>query len=248
MKVTLIPLLCYLLLHCTTQSSGVQIEASHAVDAKGILETKLEETVSLVCKYEDEADEELVWKRNDALVSLKEENKKGLSKVCITPIDYEDNGVMFTCQLGKNLTVRASITLNVTYPPLLSGSESVSMEEESVFALQCDTKANPPVTSVAWKMNGSAIDMLAGHFTISTGAFTSRLTADSTEKNLHETTYECSAVSPMYGTYSKVFHVTVTAKIRRFPQMPMIAGLVVVCLTTVLAVIARWKKITKCCK
>uniref|UniRef100_A0A673A8K3 Transmembrane and immunoglobulin domain containing 1 n=1 Tax=Sphaeramia orbicularis TaxID=375764 RepID=A0A673A8K3_9TELE len=211
----------------------------------GILETKLDETVSLVCKYEDEPDEELVWKRNDALVSLKDENKKGLSRVCITPIDYEDNEVTFTCQLGKNSTVRAFVTLNVTYPPSLSGSEDVSVEEESVFALQCDIGANPPVTSVTWEMNGTAVDVLAGGFTISTGAFTSRLTADSTEKNLHENTYQCSAVSPMYGTHSKVFHVTVTAKTMKFPLMPMIAGLVVVCLTTLLAIVSRWKKITK---
>lgn len=248
MKLMSIPLLFNLLLLYTTRTSGVKIDASHAVNAQGILETNLEETVSLVCKYEEEADEELVWKRNDALISLKEENKKGLSKLCITPIGYDDNEVTFTCQLGKNSTVTASVTLNVTYPPPLSGSEDVSMEEGSVFALQCDIGANPPVTSVAWKMNGTVVDVLAGGFTISTGAFTSRLTADSTEKNLHETTYECSTSSPKHGIHSKVFHVTVTAETMKFPLLPMIAGLVVVGFTMLLAIISRWKKIRQCCK
>lgn len=74
--------------------------------------------MSLVCQpdggNEPQADEELVWLRNDAVVSLKEGNKNSRSRVCVTPIIYEDNGAIFTCHLSKNATVRASVALNVT--------------------------------------------------------------------------------------------------------------------------------------
>lgn len=71
--------------------------------------------MSLVCLgSETEDDEELVWLRNGAAVSLKEENKNGISRVCVTPVIYEDNGATFTCHLSRNNTVRASVTLNVT--------------------------------------------------------------------------------------------------------------------------------------
>ena len=61
-----------------------------------------------------QADEELVWLRNDALVSLMEGNKMGRSSVCIAPVIYDDNGANFTCHLSRNATVKASVILNVT--------------------------------------------------------------------------------------------------------------------------------------
>lgn len=61
-----------------------------------------------------EADEELVWLRNGAMVNLMEKNKKGRSSVCVTPVIYEDNGATFTCHLSRNTTVRDSVTLHVT--------------------------------------------------------------------------------------------------------------------------------------
>ena len=68
--------------------------------------------MSLVCQTQ--ADEQLVWLRNDAMVALKEGNTKGRSSVCVSPVSSEDNGATFTCHLSNNDTVMASVTLNVT--------------------------------------------------------------------------------------------------------------------------------------
>ncbi|XP_074466251.1 transmembrane and immunoglobulin domain-containing protein 1 isoform X2 [Sebastes fasciatus] len=252
MKLMFRPLLLHLLLYCATQTSGVKIQSVPEVNSEGVIQTELEKTVSLVCQSdggnETQADEELVWKRNGAVISLTEGNKKGRSSVCVTPIIYEDNGATFTCHLSKNATVTVSVTLNVTYRPELSGSEEVAVEEEAVLVMQCDIWANPPVLSVSWTLNGSAVDLLAGGFSVTNDGFTSRLTTNSVEKSLHEGTYQCTAKSPIYGGHSKQFSVTVTEKTLKFPLMPMIAGLVVVCLTVILALASRWNKITKCCK
>lgn len=65
-----------------------------------MIEAELNETVSLVCQLDGGHDpheaEELVWLRNEAVVSLKEGNKEGRSSVCITPTTYEDNAATFT--------------------------------------------------------------------------------------------------------------------------------------------------------
>ncbi|XP_042288267.1 transmembrane and immunoglobulin domain-containing protein 1 isoform X2 [Thunnus maccoyii] len=235
-----------LLLYCATQTLGVKIESVPGINSEGFIETELKKTVSLFCS--SEADEELVWLRNGALVNLMEGNNKGRSSVCVTPVIYEDNDATFTCHLGRNTTVRDSVTLNVTYPPALSGSDEVAVEDAAMLVLRCDIWANPPVSSVSWTLNGSAVDLLGGGFTVTNDGFTSQLTTNRVFESLHEGTYQCTAISSVYGEYSKAFHVTVTEKTMKFPLMPMIAALVVVCLTALLAVVSRWDKITKCCK
>ncbi|XP_070699714.1 transmembrane and immunoglobulin domain-containing protein 1 [Pempheris klunzingeri] len=243
--------LFHLFLCCATQTLGVQIQSVPDINGEGVIHTELTKIVSLVCQSdggsEAEAEEELVWLRNDAAVSLKEGNKNGRSTVCVTPIIHEDNGANFTCHLRKNATASASVTLNVTYPPQLTGSENVTVEEEAVLVLRCDIWANPPVSSLTWTLNGSKVDLLAGAFTVTNDGFTSQLSAERVEKSLHEGTYQCSADSPIYGGHRKLFHVTVTAKTMKL-MMPIIAGLVVVVLTALLAVASRWKKIATCCK
>ncbi|XP_044077774.1 transmembrane and immunoglobulin domain-containing protein 1 [Siniperca chuatsi] len=252
MKLMFKPLLFHLLLYCATQALGVTIQSVPEVNSEGVIQTELEKTVSLVCHadggHESQADEELVWLRNGAVVSLKEENMKGSSRVCVTPVIYEDNGATFTCHLSRNATVGASVTLNVTYHPQFSGSEEVVVEAEAELVLRCDIWANPPVSSISWTLNGSTVDLKAGGFTVTNDGFTSQLSANFVEKSLHEGTYQCTVDSPIYGEHSKMFNVTVTEKTMKFPLLPMLAGLVVVCLTALLAVIARWDKITKCCK
>lgn len=114
-------------LHCFTQQQpkdltfcllGVQIRSNPEVNGDGVIQTELEQTVSLLClsdnNSEAQDDKELVWRRNGDLVQLKDENKKGNSSVCVTPVIYDDNGATFTCQLSKNATDEASVTLNVT--------------------------------------------------------------------------------------------------------------------------------------
>ncbi|XP_073334968.1 transmembrane and immunoglobulin domain-containing protein 1 [Pagrus major] len=246
-----LPLL-YLLLFCATQALGVQIHSTPGFNSDGVIQTELEKVVSLVCQpdssREPQTDEELVWLRNGALVGLKEGNKEGRSSVCVTPVLYADNGANFTCHLSKNATVSASIILNVTYPPQISGSEEVTVEEESDLLLQCDVEANPPVTNTSWTLNGDEIDLAAGGFTVTNDGFKIQIMANKVEKSLHEGTYECSAYSNKYGQHTKTFSVTLTEKTMKFPLMPMIAGLVVVCLTIILAFASRWKMIAKCCK
>ncbi|XP_051793221.1 transmembrane and immunoglobulin domain-containing protein 1 [Acanthochromis polyacanthus] len=181
-------------------------------------------------------------------VNLKEENKKGASSVCVSPVIYDDNEATFTCQLKQDATHKASVTLRVTYPPELSGSEEVTVEEESTLVLTCDIWANPPVSTVEWTRNGSMVDLFEGGFVVTIGGSTSQLTVSKVERSLHEGTYMCTAKSPKYGPYSKTFYVTATDKTIKFPLMPTIAAIVVVVLTALLAVVSRWKKIVKCFK
>ncbi|CAJ1063944.1 hypothetical protein L3Q82_022261 [Xyrichtys novacula] len=239
--------LFHLLLHCATQTLGVKIESVPAFNGERVIQTELEKTVSLVCQPEGglESEEELMWLRNDAAVTLKEGNTKGSSKVCVTPVIHDDNGATFTCRLRKNATISTSVTLDVTFPPQLSGSEEVTVEEEAVLALSCDIWANPQVSSVSWTLNGSAVDLLASGFTVTNDGSTSQLSTSSVEESLHQGTYQCTASSPKYGEHNKVFRVTVTEKTIKFPLMPIIAGVVVVVLTALLAVASRWKKIAK---
>ncbi|XP_034463319.1 transmembrane and immunoglobulin domain-containing protein 1 isoform X2 [Hippoglossus hippoglossus] len=252
MKLMFTPHLFHLLLLCATQTLGVRIQSDSVVGSEGVIQTELEGTVSLLClsdgDSETEPDEDLVWLRNGAMVRLMEENKKNGSRVCVTPVIQEDNGATFTCHLSSNASNSDSVTLNVTYHPPLMGSEDLIVEEDSVLVLQCDILANPPVSSVVWTVNGSTVDLLAGGFTFTNDGVTSQLIANSVEKSLHEASYWCLANSPVYGEYKKGFQVTVTDKVMKFPLMPIIAGVVVVCLTAILAVASRWRKITKCCK
>uniref|UniRef100_A0A3Q4BV64 Ig-like domain-containing protein n=1 Tax=Mola mola TaxID=94237 RepID=A0A3Q4BV64_MOLML len=235
MKLMFRPLL---LLYCATQALGFGTDS--------VIETELNKTVSLVCEPNGaQADEELVWLRNGALINLKEGNDKGHSSVCVTPVIHEDNGAIFTCSLSKNSSASASVTLNVTYGPNLFGSEEVTVEEEAVLLLQCDTLANPPVSSVSWTVNGSKVNLEESGMAETNDGFKSKLTANKVERRLHEGTFNCSAVSSMYGVHTKTFYVKVTDKTIKFPLMPMIAGLVVVGLTALLAVLARWQRIMR---
>ncbi|KAM8742236.1 transmembrane and immunoglobulin domain-containing protein 1 isoform 2-T2 [Acanthopagrus schlegelii] len=244
--------LFYLLLRCANQALGVTIQSVPESNSDGVIQTELEKTVSLACQRDSsselQADGELVWLRNGALVSLKEGNKEGRSSVCVTPVLHADNGANFTCHLSKNATVTASIILNVAYPPQISGSEDVTVEEESDLLLQCDIEANPPVANTSWTLNGEELDLAAGGFTVTNDGFKIQLLASKVEKSLHEGTYACSAYSDKYGQHTKTFSVTLTEKTMKFPLMPIIAGLVVVFLTLLLAFASRWKKIAKCCK
>ncbi|XP_023147221.2 transmembrane and immunoglobulin domain-containing protein 1 isoform X1 [Amphiprion ocellaris] len=242
--------LLHLLLYCATHTAGVNIESDPVVDGEGLIQAELNNTVSLKCTVGGDTldDEELVWLRNGLTVKLNEENKKGASSVCVSPVIYDDNEATFTCQLKNNATVKASVTLRVTYPPELSGSEEVTVEEESKLVLSCDIWANPPVSSVVWALNGSMVDLLAGDFVVTTDGSISQLIASKVERSLHEGTYQCTANSPKYGAYSKTFYVTAADKTMKFPLMPMIAAIVVVILTAILAIVSRWRKIAKCFK
>ncbi|KAJ0004525.1 hypothetical protein NQD34_010739 [Periophthalmus magnuspinnatus] len=250
MRLMLIPAILNCLFYFSTQTSGVTIESIPAANSEGYILTELNKTISLTCKHDatSDIDNELVWLRNDALVSLNEGNKNGQSRVCISPVILEDRETIFTCYLRSNASNRVSVVLNVTYPPPLTDSEEITVEEEASLILNCVIEAYPPVSSVVWMLNGTEVDLKEGRFTLANNGLSSTLSTEKVQQSLHEATYICAAVSPLYGTKTKVFTVNVTDKTLKFPLYPMIAGIVVVCLTSILAVASRWRKIVKCCK
>lgn len=159
--------------------------------------------------------------------------------------------------------------------PQISGSENVAVEIDAELVLWCDVWANPPVQSISWKFNDTKVDMEAMGMLETLDGFKTKLSNGRTVKSLHEGTYECSANHSIYGERTKTFHVTVTGqfpqsslikpervintsadespsplssfldKTFKFPLFPMITGLVVVFLTAVLAIVARWQRIVK---
>lgn len=227
---------------------AIEIESVPKFNDERVIHLELNQSVSLVCMLgATQADEELVWLRNDAAILLKEGNNKGRSSLCVTPI-YEDNGAKFTCHQKGNSTDQVSVTLKVTFAPNISGTVEVTVEEEADLVLECDTRANPLVSSVTWSLNGSLVDLLADGFSVINNGLISQLTANKVKKSLHGGMYTCTVDSPMYNDSSRHFQVTITDKTLKFPLGPMIAGLVVVGLTALLAAVSRWRKIVKCCK
>ncbi|XP_029924998.1 transmembrane and immunoglobulin domain-containing protein 1 [Myripristis murdjan] len=251
MKLMLKAPLLHFLLFCAAQTSGVEIESYPAVNADGFVRSELDKTVSLTCLTQGgsgtQAKEELVWLRNGAQVQLMDGNKHGSSSLCVTPVTREDNTATFTCQLKSDASVNASVTLDITYAPMLSGVEEVTVEEQAVLVLQCDIQSNPHV-SVLWLKEENQLDLSVGSFVVTSNGFTTELRVNKVDRRLHQGKYECKTVSHVYGTRSKVFNVTVEDKTLKFPLMPMVAGLVVVACTALLAVASRWKRIAKCCK
>ncbi|KAK5613375.1 hypothetical protein CRENBAI_022820 [Crenichthys baileyi] len=239
-----------LLPYCTSQTSDVIIESTPASSIGGVIQTELEKTVTLVCTLQSGThdDKELVWLRNGAAVDLKDGNKENRSSVCISPVIIEDEGATFTCHLKSNTSNKVFVTLNVTYHTDISGLEEVTVEDGESLVLQCHMRANPMVTLVTWKLNGSLVDLSTSSFIITSDGITSKLQINKVERSLHEGLYQCTATSSVYGERSKSFQLTVTEKTLKFPLMPMIAGLVVVGLTALLAIISRWRKIARCCK
>ncbi|XP_007556294.1 transmembrane and immunoglobulin domain-containing protein 1 [Poecilia formosa] len=248
MKLMISIALLFLLPSCASQTSVVYIESSPE-PLDGVIQTKIKDTVSLVCTLNGtHEDKELVWLRNDAMIKLNDGNKENRSCVCINPVIQKDDGATFTCQLKSNSSHSASVTLNVTYSADLSGSEKVTLEEEESLDLQCDMRANPLATSVTWQLNGTLVDLSTGGFIITNDGINTKLYAKKVDRSLHEGSYQCTVTSPGYGPQSKTFQVTVTDKTIKFPLMPTIAGVVVVALTTLLAIVSRWRVIAKCCK
>uniref|UniRef100_A0A3P9KKG9 Transmembrane and immunoglobulin domain containing 1 n=1 Tax=Oryzias latipes TaxID=8090 RepID=A0A3P9KKG9_ORYLA len=224
---------------------AVRIKSTPGASAEGFIQAKPDDTVSLICEITDTnlQEEELNWQRNGAAVSLTDTNKNTPSAVCITPVIPEDDEATFTCSLRKNSTASASVTLKVSYPPQLSGSENITIEEEEDLVLECVMKANPLVTAVLWTLNGSTVDLIGGGFTVTNDGQISRLQINNVDQSLHDGIYQCTAVSPMFP--NSKFTGSYVHKTMKFPLVPLIAGLVVVLVTSILAVVSRWKKIAK---
>lgn len=239
-------LLLHLILSISTCTLGVQIQATPGVNSHGVVEVELEKVVSLVCDHDakSEASRELVWLRNGAAIQLKEGNTEGRSSVCVKPI-HDDDGATFTCHQRQNSTVSSSVTLNVTYAPKLSGSLNVTVEEDAELQLLCDIRANPIVSRVSWTLNGSSVDLEKSGLTLTNNGFHSKLSAWMAERGRHEGTYTCTATYSSQD-YTKTFHVKLIDKTMKFPLYPMIAGIVIVVLTVILAILSRWRRIVQC--
>lgn len=237
-----------LVLYFTTQISGLEVKSVPEVSG-GFVHTELEKTVSLTCLSEPQ-DAELVWLRNGQLISVAAGNTRGSSRLCVTPVNHLDHAAIFTCQMKNNASVNASVQLEVTYAPLHSGKEEVSVEETRELELSCDVFANPPVL-VSWQRHGDPIDLSEGSFLLTNDGFMSRLKVARVNRAVHQGPYSCVTSSPIYPNRTKAFEVTVTEKTLQFQTdliFPMIAGLVVIGCTTLLAIISRWKWITQCYK
>ncbi|XP_071193407.1 transmembrane and immunoglobulin domain-containing protein 1 [Salvelinus alpinus] len=237
-----------LVLYFTTQISGLEVKSVPEVSG-GFVHTELEKTVSLTCLSEPQ-EEELVWLRNGQLVSIAAGNTRGSSRLCVTPVTHKDHAAIFTCQMKNNASVNASVQLEVTYAPLHSGKEEVSVEQTREMELSCDVFANPPVL-VSWQQHGDPIHLSEGAFLLSNDGCKSRLKVGRVDRAVHQGLYSCVTSSPVYPNRTKSFEVTVTDKTIQFQTdliFPMIAGLVVIGCTILLAIVSRWRWITQCCK
>uniref|UniRef100_A0A4W4GWL0 Transmembrane and immunoglobulin domain containing 1 n=1 Tax=Electrophorus electricus TaxID=8005 RepID=A0A4W4GWL0_ELEEL len=211
----------------------------------GSVQTELDNTVSLTCVVDMTAGgDELQWYRSGKLVSLRDGNHLDKSNLCVEPVTRGDNGAIFTCQLKVNTSVNASIQLEVNYAPELNGSEEVWVEEKSNAVLSCDIQAHPPVT-VVWKKEDKLLDLSSGGYWTSNNGIIAELSISNAKHGVHQGLYTCETTSSVYGLKSKSFAVIVTDKVMKFPLEPTIAGIVVVFLTVLLAIISRWQKITK---
>ncbi|KAL0994962.1 hypothetical protein UPYG_G00130000 [Umbra pygmaea] len=233
-----------LVLYSTTQTLGLELK-SDPVASEGFVSTELAHVVSLTC-LSDGA--ELEWLRNGQLVSVAEGNTLGTSRLCITPVTHDDHTAIFTCHQKNDTSVNASVQLNVIYAPVHSGIEEVVVEETRELVLSCEVRANPPV-SVSWKQNGAPTDLSKSSFLLRNDGVTSKLTVAQADRAKHQGLYSCKTSTNTYSS-TKEFRVTVkdkTIQLQADLIFPIIAGVVVIGLTTLLAIVSRWRRIIQCC-
>ncbi|KAJ7997543.1 hypothetical protein DPEC_G00230100 [Dallia pectoralis] len=239
----------YLLVLYSTilQTSGLELLSDPMVSA-GLVSTELDNTVSLTCVSEGT---ELEWFRNGQLIRVAEGNTLGTSRVCIWPVTHNDNAAIFTCQQKNDTRFNASAQLEVTYAPMNSVTDEVLVEQTRELVLSCDVFANPQV-SVSWERHRAPIDLSDGGFEMTNDGTTSHLKVGKVDRDKHQGLYSCVTASPRYPTPNiKSFQVTVTDKTLQVQLdlvFPIIAGAVVIGLTTLLAIVSRWRRIIKCCK
>uniref|UniRef100_A0A672USF3 Transmembrane and immunoglobulin domain containing 1 n=1 Tax=Strigops habroptila TaxID=2489341 RepID=A0A672USF3_STRHB len=199
--------------------------------------------VSLSCLVQNSSEaEELVWYREDGEVDLNDANKVNISNVCISPVTESDNGVTFTCQLARDDTVQVSVTLDVQFPPDLSGEEILYVEEDKDVTLSCNAKSNPQATAV-WYKDNSTLTLQEDHHEVYLTSEVFELSIQTVEAS-DNGTYTC-VLSSSIGEGSKDFHLIVEDKKSIFPLEAVIAAGVVVFFTILFAIVARRDKIFK---
>ncbi|NXN74596.1 TMIG1 protein, partial [Himantopus himantopus] len=212
-------------------------------DADFSLSTMVGPHVSLSCLVQNSSQaEELLWYRGDGQVDLKDGNKVNISNICVSPVAESDNGVTFTCKLARDKSVQVSVTLDVKFPPQLTGEESLRIEEQQDVTLSCNAKSNPQAQT-AWYKNNNTLILEQNRYQLYQTSEVFQLSILKVQKS-DNGTYTCVVKSPL-GEGRKDFHLTVEDKKPVFPKEAVIAAVVVVTVTILFGIVARKDKIFK---
>ncbi|XP_053560562.1 transmembrane and immunoglobulin domain-containing protein 1 [Bombina bombina] len=225
------------------QAKAVHLEVNNKT-SDFILDTNLTDVLPLHCEAKNHTgSESLIWYRDSRPLSLEDEHNINSSHVCIAPLSPSDNGIKFICLLKSNTSIKRIATLNVTFCPILSGENSLTVEEGNNVKLACGVQANPQA-DMSWKKNGTSVKMQS-HYTqyLTKNAFELSFTKIKIEDS---GTYVCSAVST-YGTTTRDFILVVEARKDVLPVEAICAAVVVGFLTIAFGVFARRDKIFKKC-
>ncbi|NWW80316.1 TMIG1 protein, partial [Climacteris rufus] len=217
-------------------AAGLELSVNnHAADFT--LTTKLGPPISLSCLVHNSSQaEELLWYRGDGQVDLKAGNKVNISHICISPVNESDNGVAFTCRLARDKSVQVSVTLDVQFPPQLSGEETLHVEEDKDVTLTCNSKSNPQAQT-SWLKDSHNLALQQKRHELHQTSEVSQLSIRKARKS-DNGTYTCVLQSPL-GSGTKDFHLIVEDKKPVFPMEAVIAAAVVVTVTVLFGIVAR---------
>ncbi|NXK20973.1 TMIG1 protein, partial [Arenaria interpres] len=235
-----VPVLAVCLLACV--ATGLELSVNnHTADFS--LTTMPSPSVSLSCLVQNSSqDEKLLWYRGDGQVDLKDGNKVNISHICISPVTESDNGIAFTCRLARDKSVQVSVTLDVQFPPQLTGEESLHIEEEKDVTMSCNAKSNPQAQT-AWQKNNDLLTLEQGRYQLYQTSEVVQLSITKVQKS-DNGTYTCVVTSSL-GEGRKNFHLIVEDKTPVFPKEAVIAAVVVVTVTVLFGIVARKDKIFK---
>ncbi|KAM5150183.1 transmembrane and immunoglobulin domain-containing protein 1 [Callospermophilus lateralis] len=240
----------YILLLTTILFLPREITSSSVLTVNGkaenyVLDTQRGFQASLECVVQNHTrDEELLWYREDGRVDLKPGNNINSSSVCVSSISENDHGINFTCKLQRDQTVSVSVVLNVTFPPLLSGNDFQTVEEDSNVNLVCNVKSNPQA-QMMWYKNNNILTLEKNHHQIQQTSESLQLSISKVKKS-DNGTYSCIANSPL-KMETLDFHLIVKDKAVVVPIEPIIAACVVIFLTLCFGLLARRQRIMKLC-
>ncbi|NXN32472.1 TMIG1 protein, partial [Nycticryphes semicollaris] len=221
---------------------GLELSVNnHAADFS--LSTMAGPSVSLSCLVQNSSqDEELLWYRGGGQVDLKDGNKVNVSHICVSPVTESDNGVAFTCRLARDKSIRVSVTLDVQFPPQLTGEESLHVEEEKDVTMSCNAKSNPQAQT-AWYKDNELLTLKQNRYQLYQTSEVFQLSITKVQKS-DNGTYTCVATSAL-GNGRKDFNLIVEDKKPPFPKEAIIAAVVVVTVTVLFGIVARKDKIFK---
>ncbi|XP_017677158.1 PREDICTED: transmembrane and immunoglobulin domain-containing protein 1 [Lepidothrix coronata] len=237
------PVLAISFLACVATGLELSIN-NHAADFS--LSTMRGSSVSLSCLVHNSTQaENLLWYRGDGQVGLKDGNKVNISHICIHPVNESDNGVTFACRLARDKSVQVSVILDVKFPPLLSGEETLQIEEEKGVTLTCNSKSNPQAQTTWYKDNNN-LTLQQGRYVVRRTSEVFQLSITKVQKS-DSGTYTCVVESSL-GKGTKDFHLIIEDKKAVFPKEAVITAVVVVAIAIFFGIVARRDKLCKCCK